>query len=380
MREIELGEIASYQNGYAFKPDDWSNKGLPIIRIQNLNDPGKDYNYYDGDDVDERYFVQDGDVLIAWSASLGVYVWNRGDAWLNQHTFKVNFENDEVDKSYFVYAIQEVLKKIENKLHGSTMKHITKKKFLKLKIPLPSLSEQKAIVAKLDRAQRLIDIDKEMLAKYDALIQSVFLEMFGDPVTNPKGWEVGSITDYGSFKNGLNYSSNESGTKIRSLGVGDFGVLSKIDDIRAISRIELDEAPPENYLLKDNDLVFVRSNGNKELVGRCLVIYPSNEDVTFSGFCIRYRPKSSSINSTYLSHLFRVKSFRNYMLKDGRGANIQNINQKLLSQLDIPLPDISKQNQFAKNVEKLEGQILKTQTSRKKSKELFSSLVQGAFG
>jgi type I restriction enzyme S subunit len=68
------------------------------------------------------------------------------------------------------------------------------------------------------------------------------------------------------------------------------------------------------------------------------------------------------------------------MLKDGRGANIQNINQKLLSQLDIPLPDISKQNQFAKNVEKLEGQILKTQTSRKKSKELFSSLVQGAFG
>jgi type I restriction enzyme S subunit len=380
LREIELGEIASYQNGYAFKPDDWSNKGLPIIRIQNLNDPGKDYNYYDGDDVDERYFVQDGDVLIAWSASLGVYVWNRGDAWLNQHTFKVNFENDEVDKSYFVYAIQEVLKKIENKLHGSTMKHITKKKFLKLKIPLPSLSEQKAIVAKLDRAQRLIDIDKEMLAKYDALIQSVFLEMFGDPVTNPKGWEVGSITDYGSFKNGLNYSSNESGTKIRSLGVGDFGVLSKIDDIRAISRIELDEAPPENYLLKDNDLVFVRSNGNKELVGRCLVIYPSNEDVTFSGFCIRYRPKSSSINSTYLSHLFRVKSFRNYMLKDGRGANIQNINQKLLSQLDIPLPDISKQNQFAKNVEKLEGQILKTQTSRKKSKELFSSLVQGAFG
>ena len=68
------------------------------------------------------------------------------------------------------------------------------------------------------------------------------------------------------------------------------------------------------------------------------------------------------------------------MLKDGRGANIQNINQKILSKLDIPLPDISKQSQFAENVKRIEGQILETQTSLKKSEEFFSSLVQGAFG
>src|SRR5690625_7632253 len=76
------------------------------------------------------------------------------------------------------------------------IRNLQLKRYLdKVKIPLPSLSEQKAIVAKLDRAQRLIDIDKEMLAKYDELIQSVFLEMFGDPVTNPKGWEVKKLGD-----------------------------------------------------------------------------------------------------------------------------------------------------------------------------------------
>ncbi|HBQ61815.1 MAG TPA: restriction endonuclease subunit S [Balneolaceae bacterium] len=398
MKKVSISKIVE-------KPvsGEWGNEaesetdGTPVIRNTNFSDDGRidlhDVAFREIPDRKiEKKRLKPGDIIIEKSGGSK-----------NQPVGRVVYFDIDDDKNYlfsnFTSAIRPK-KDVEPKyvhyglLHsymrgGSELfqnkttgiRNLQLKRYLdKVKIPLPSLSEQKAIVAKLDRAQRLIDIDKEMLSKYDNLIQSVFLEMFGDPITNSKGWKVGSITDYGSLKNGLNYSSNESGTKIRSLGVGDFGVLSKIDDIRAISRIELDEAPPENYLLKDNDLVFVRSNGNKELVGRCLVIYPGNEDVTFSGFCIRYRPKSSSINSTYLSHLFRVKSFRNYMLKDGRGANIQNINQKLLSQLDIPLPDISKQNQFAKNVEKLEGQILKTQTSRKKSEELFSSLVQGAFG
>jgi type I restriction enzyme, S subunit len=373
-----------------------SSDGISVIRNTNFSDDGRiDLHDVAYRKIPERKIskkrLKPGDIIIEKSGGsenqpVGRVVYfdiDDGKNYLFSNFTSALRPKEEVEPKYVHYALLHSYLRggselFQNKTTG--IRNLQLERYLdKVEIPLPTLSEQKAIVAKLDRAQRLIDIDREMLAKYDELIQSVFLEMFGDPVRNEKGWEVGSITDYGSLKNGLNYSSNESGTQFRSLGVGDFGVLSKIDNVQAISRIELDEAPPKNYFLKDNDLVFVRSNGNKELVGRCLVIYPGNEDVTFSGFCIRYRPKSSSINSTYLSHLFRVKSFRNYMLKDGRGANIQNINQKLLSQLDVPLPDISKQNQFAKNVEKLEGQILKTQTSLKKSEELFSSLVQGVF-
>ncbi|WP_428235749.1 restriction endonuclease subunit S [Gracilimonas sp.] len=375
MKKVKIKELFDIRKGK--KAEEVESSDLRYIQIEDLRD---NENIKFCSSSDSNVLCNQEDILIAWDGANAGTVGFGIEGVIGSTIARLRPKSDDFISDYVGLLLQSKFDFFQRTATGATIPHVSRKALENLEIPLLNLSVQKAIVAKLDRAQRLIDIDKEMLAKYDELIQSVFLEMFGDPVTNPKGWKVGSLTDYGSLKNGLNYSSNETGTKIRSLGVGDFGVLSKIDDIREISRIELDEAPPKNYLLKDNDLVFVRSNGNKELVGRCLVIYPGNEDVTFSGFCIRYRPTSSSINSTYLSHLFRVKSFRNYMLKDGRGANIQNINQKLLSQLDIPLPDFSKQNQFVKNVEKLEGQILKTQTSRKKSEELFSSLVQGAFG
>jgi len=371
LREIELGEIASYQNGYAFKPDDWSNKGLPIIRIQNLNDPGKDYNYYDGDDVDERYFVQDGDVLIAWSASLGVYVWNRGDAWLNQHTFKVNFENDEVDKSYFVYAIQEVLKKIENKLHGSTMKHITKKKFLKLKIPLPSLSEQKAIVAKLDRAQRLIDIDKEMLAKYDALIQSVFLEMFGDPVTNPKGWErvpfkkLAEIDkesfDPTDFKGSVEYVGLNSIVK-------DSG---KIIDVETITE---GDVKSNKYRFSPDHILYgkLRPYLNK-------VAFPD-----FNGICstdiLPMQAKEGISTKYFVGYLLKTKEFVNYADKNSSGANLPRISPTMVKKFEAFLPPLKIQRKFDDLVNKIISEKHQTAKASQKSEELFSSLVQGAFG
>ena len=84
---IKLGDVATYINGYAFKPEDRGEVGLPIIRIQDLTGNAYDLGFYDGE-YPERIEINDGDVLISWSASLGVYVWNRGRALLNQHIFK----------------------------------------------------------------------------------------------------------------------------------------------------------------------------------------------------------------------------------------------------------------------------------------------------
>ena len=98
----KLGEVATYINGFAFKPSDWKLQGLPIIRIQNLNDPSAEYNFYDKE-IAPKYIVNDGDILISWSASLGVYEWQRGKAVLNQHIFKVVFDKSDIDKHYFKY-------------------------------------------------------------------------------------------------------------------------------------------------------------------------------------------------------------------------------------------------------------------------------------
>ncbi|MFI3227158.1 MAG: restriction endonuclease subunit S [Clostridia bacterium] len=162
---------------------------------------------------------------------------------------------------------------------------------------------------------------------------------------NPMGWEQKSLLEIGSCKNGLNFSANEEGKTIKYLGVGDFKELTIINDISKLKEIELKELPSEEYILKDGDIVFVRSNGNKNLVGRCLAIYPNNEPTTFSGFCIRFRKNTDKIEISYLLQVLKTKSIRKKMA--GRGANIQNLNQQILSNLSITLPPLAIQTQFA---------------------------------
>ena len=148
-KNMKLGDIATFMNGYAFKPADWEEQGLPIIRIQNLTSDNKNFNYYNKN-YDPKYEINKGDVLISWSASLGVYEWQGEKALLNQHIFKVVFDKIEVDKRFFIYAVKILLKNIENNLHGSTMKHITKPMFENLKFPVLSLEKQRKIADVLD--------------------------------------------------------------------------------------------------------------------------------------------------------------------------------------------------------------------------------------
>ena len=112
----KLGDVASFINGYPFKPEQWKDKGLPIIRIQNLNNPEAPYNYYDGE-VPDKVKIKDGDLLISWSASLGTYLWQGGDAYLNQHIFKVLFDKLDIDKMtslIHLYYISDPLTKEED--------------------------------------------------------------------------------------------------------------------------------------------------------------------------------------------------------------------------------------------------------------------------
>ena len=190
----KLGEVATFINGYAFKPDQWKEYGTPIVRIQNLNNPNAPYNYFDGE-VPDKVKIQNGDLLISWSASLGAYIWNGGNAFLNQHIFKVAFDKTDVDKIYLKYAVTSKLETMAGKVHGATMKHIVKKDFDNTLIPYPPKSTQLTIVSELDKINELIRLKKEQLKDYDNLAQSIFYEMFGDPVENDKGWEVKKLGD-----------------------------------------------------------------------------------------------------------------------------------------------------------------------------------------
>ncbi len=136
-----LGEVASYVNGYAFKPSDWGTDGLPIIRIQNLSGSGDQFNYYAGD-YPEQIEINKGDIMISWSATLGVFEWSGPKALLNQHIFKVYFDKMSMDPTYFRVAVEPALKRSVSQVHGSTMTHLTKATFNAITIPVPPEEQQ----------------------------------------------------------------------------------------------------------------------------------------------------------------------------------------------------------------------------------------------
>ncbi len=377
MEYKRLGDVATYINGYAFKPEDRGTVGLPIIRIQDLTGNGYDLGFYDGE-YPEKIEINDGDILISWSASLGVYVWNRGKALLNQHIFKVVFDKVDIDKQYFVYAVRHRLGEMVNMTHGATMKHIIKKDFDATQIPYPVIEKQKQISSNLDRLSNIIELRHKQLNYLDTLIKARFVEMFGDPVLNEKGWKTKLLLDMGTCKNGMNFHYDDSGVEINCLGVGDFKDYSVIENTDSLPIISLNEMPSEEYLLKDEDIVFVRSNGNKALVGRSVAVYPGDVKTTFSGFCIRYRKHDLEITIPYLLRVLKADSIRLKMA--GRGANIQNLNQQILSTLVIPVPPVELQNQFSDFVRQVDKSKVAVQKALDETQLLFDSLMQEYFG
>ena len=147
-KKTTLGEIATYVNGRAFKPIEWSKTGIPIVRIQNLNNPNAEYNYYDGN-IEGKYHIRNGDLLFAWSASLGAYIWKGKYAFLNQHIFKV-LPKENIDKTFIYYLLDKVTNELYAKAHGSGMVHVTKGKFEATSVNIPPFETQQAIVNKIE--------------------------------------------------------------------------------------------------------------------------------------------------------------------------------------------------------------------------------------
>ena len=281
-----------------------------------------------------------------------------------------------IESEYLYYVVKYM--HLEKYFSGATIPHIYFRDYKTEEFNLHDKTEQREIVSTLKRIEAIISNRQEQLTKLDELVKARFVEMFGDPIQNEKCWEIKSLFDLGYCKNGMNFHKGDHGVEIHCLGVGDFKDRSTIYDVKNLPYVALNESPDSDYLLQDGDIVFVRSNGNKELVGRCLAIYPENVPVTYSGFCIRYRLTSEKASVPYILRVLKADSVRKKMA--GRGANIQNLNQQTLSQLAIPLPPLSLQNQFADFVAEVDKSKVEVQKALDQTQLLFDSLMQQYFG
>lgn len=249
----------------------------------------------------------------------------------------------------FIFQTDHFWKFAEENKKGSTNFFLNWSDFEKYEFNLPSIEKQKKLVDLLWSFQETKSAYKVMLEKTDEMVKSQFIEMFGDPIDNPMGWDTVPLLELGKCKNGMNFRSKDSGYAIHCLGVADFKDNDVLTDSNELPMISLNEAPSEEYLLADGDIVFVRSNGNKALVGRTVMVFPGETPTTYSGFCIRFRKDDSRIETGYLLRILKTDSVRQKMA--GRGANIQNLNQQILSQLNILLPPIDLQEKYLEFVQ-----------------------------
>lgn len=312
---IRLGDVATYINGFAFKPEDRGDVGLPIIRIQDLTGNAYDLGFYDGE-YPEKIEINDGDVLISWSASLGVYVWNRGKALLNQHIFKVAFDKVEIDKQYFVYAVRQKLDEMGRKTHGATMKHIVKKDFDATLIPYPSMERQAEIATNLDKLTRVIDARKQELQLLDELIKARFVEMFyekGYPVLK---WNDVFITTTGKL------DSNASVEK----GAYPFFTCSK-----ELLRIDTYAFDQEALLLAGNNAA-----------GKYDVKYYAGK---FNAYQRTY-VLSLKENWSYRLFQYQLEDKLEYLQQQSLGGLTKYLTLKILGELEFVIPPEELQSEF----------------------------------
>ena len=370
MEYKRLGDIATYINGYPFKPEDRGLTGLPIIRIQDLTGNSYDLGFYNGN-YPERIEINDGDVLISWSASLGVYIWNKGKALLNQHIFKVAFDKCEVNKQFFVYAVQYKLQEMGAKAHGATMKHIVKKDFDNTAIPFPALEEQEKIAQTMNRISRIISDRQQQLQKLDDLVKARFVELFGDMILNPNSWEkvdLGKVCDVrdGTHDSPKYFAEGIPLVTSRNLSSGridftDCNLICEADYNKINERSKVD--------LGDILMPMIGTVGNP-------IIVDIDAEFAIKNVALIKFSENSKVVNVFVKALLESDYFDRAVLDKVRGGTQKFISLGDIRRLKVCLPPLEVQKQFAAFVTQADKSKATVQKALDETQLLFDSLMQ----
>ena len=379
MDRKRLGDLATYINGYAFKPADRGNEGLPIIRIQDLTGNTYDLGFYNGD-YPERIVINNGDVLISWSASLGVYIWDRGKALLNQHIFKVVFDKAEVNKQYFVYAVRYKLKEMESKTHGATMKHIVKRDFDNTLVPFPAIDHQEEIARILSKVDGIINARNQEIEALDNLIKARFVELLGDPRQNPNGYEVHELSEYIEF---LTSGSRGWAKYCVDDGKEWFITIKNVKDCKiATDNMQPvnapDNAEAKRTRVQEGDLLISITAD----LGRTGVI---TKEIADHGAYINQHLTLIRLNQEYLEPLYvayfmESTAGKEQFISKNQSAVKAGLNFNSINTLKLLVPPKDIQQEFLSFVAQVDKSKAQVQKALDETQLLFDSLMQEYFG
>ena len=321
------------------------------------------------------------DILIAWDGANAGTVGYNLEGVIGSTLAKLSPKIKGVHIGFVGRFLQSKFAYLRESCTGATIPHLSRPVLSNLQIPLPPLPTQQKIASILDAADTLRQKDKALLAKFDELTQSLFLDMFGDPVSNPKGWNFMELKDCtskigsGSTPRGGKEAYQEEGISlIRSMNIYDNQF--KYDNLAFISDEQADKL--KNVTVELNDVLF---NITGASVCRCSIVPLDVLPARVNQHVSILRTKKNIVTPIFLSHLMISENVKRHLLKVGSagGAIMEAITKEQLEKYLIPVPPIALQNQFAERVTIIEQQKVVAQASLEKSEELFNSLLQKAF-
>lgn len=379
---VRLGDVCKIDNGYAFKSKNYvSDKGARIIRITNVqkgkvvdNDP-KLYPFEMLAGL-ERYEIFENDIMMSLTGNVGRvgrFPKEMLPAYINQRVCRIKSIDKKLDETYLFHFLNSDIFEREAiyASAGIAQLNLSTNWVADYIIPLPPMSVQKEIVEKLDKAAAIREKSKALLSHYDALAESLFIELFGDPISNEKGWEKKKLGEVGlSISNIKNDFTKD---EIYYIDIGS--IDNEINEVVSVTKYPLDERPSRaQQILNKGDVLFSTVRPNL----RNIAINQEDDLIGSTGFYVIRA--GENIENKFLFRLLLSDSITKDFESMVSGANYPSLRKTDLDDYEIIIPPLSLQIKFAEMVENIERQKARAKAEIEQGEAVFQALLQESFG
>jgi len=365
MKELLLTEICSPKQWKTISAKDLTEGGYPVYGAN-----GK-IGYY------SNYTHEYPTVLITCrGATCGTINICEPKSYVNGNAMALDNLSPHVHIEYLAYYLK--IRGLNDVISGSAQPQITRQNLKKIKIPLPPLETQKKIAEILDAADTLRQKTKTLIEKYDQLTQSLFLEMFGDPVNNPKKWDKKRFEDLVDSDCPLTYGIVQPGEKVIDgiPCVRPVDLTSQFISAKSIKTIDPKISKKYNRTILKGGEILLSVRGS---IGAISIARDSLLGANVTRGIVPIWFNKELANKLFFYHLYKTQRIQQQIKELSKGATLIQINLKDLRGIELISPPLHLQNQFAERVQAIEGQKAKAQAALEKSEELFQSLLQRAF-
>lgn len=302
-----------------------------------------------------------------------------GKSWVNNHAHVIKGKSGVALNSFICNYLNVF--EYNGYVSGTTRTKLIQSEMRKIPIPLPPLPTQRRIVSILEKAEETTRLRAQADELTDRLLQSVFMEMFGDPVRNPKGWKTRKLGEIGIVSSGLTLNSKRSANKSNLfpyLRVAN--VFRNKLDLKEIKYIHISDAEFQIFLLKKNDVLIVEGHGNIEEIGRAAVWKGEIPNCVHQNHIIKIRLDDKYMHPGFLSFYLNCYGDHGYFSSESRTTSgLNTISTNKIRDAKILLPPLPLQQKFARIVDKIEAMRQSQNQSKQQIEDLFSALMQKAF-